>query len=280
MFGACMPAKGTGVAACDLGALDCHLQAVPIEDSVGADGIYPSASKWADSSDVHYPTYGTTEKWTSHREMRMSLGEFPPHHDTPSGGGMFSCMSGNDPCIADFRECSLDNCKEPGGGAFFVYRAPKMFLPCCICAAHPATVVEVPCGHVTVCEHCVFVYRHNPKCLVCRQDSQGRVDVHELLSEGSGPSAQVGSPPLCNSCLEKDACVLVLPCKHMTLCEDCFKKDSKGCPACGEPMDESSRVTALWRLGRKDGAKGPTGEEGSVAVYEVPAGKTSASQLS
>jgi hypothetical protein len=45
---------------------------------------------------------------------------------------------------------------------------------------------------------------------------------------------------LCVSCGERRSNVLLMPCKHMVLCDSCADVDS--CPSCGQPCKQRVRV--------------------------------------
>mmetsp|Transcript_138968 Transcript_138968/g.443747 ORF Transcript_138968/g.443747 Transcript_138968/m.443747 type:complete len:307 (-) Transcript_138968:33-953(-) len=112
----------------------------------------------------------------------------------------------------------------------------KLFQPCLICAVRPASVVEVPCGHITVCIDCYGDYQTNARCLVCRAVVAARVDVRPFLD------LVTGRPADCNVCKEAAACVVTVPCVHMTLCARCLPMKPAGCPMCGEIVEQSCAV--------------------------------------
>jgi len=60
----------------------------------------------------------------------------------------------------------------------------SLFAPCMVCAARPASIVEVPCGHITVCTECYGDYHTNVRCLRCRDQAELGPKANE--DEGSG----------------------------------------------------------------------------------------------
>lgn len=111
----------------------------------------------------------------------------------------------------------------------------RLFKPCLICAVRAASVVEVPCGHVTVCMECYGDYETNTKCLVCSTEVSARVDVGPFLDS-------FGRPALCHVCRNCVACVVTVPCVHMSLCTRCLPMKPRGCPTCGETVEQSCAV--------------------------------------
>ena len=59
-----------------------------------------------------------------------------------------------------------------------------------------------------------------------------------------GKTMAKAKPGECVVCLDAFPCVLLLPCKHLVLCEDCLKGISSGvygclmCPMCREPVEQ------------------------------------------
>ena len=55
----------------------------------------------------------------------------------------------------------------------------------------------------------------------------------------------------CCICLDGNACIQVIPCNHVCLCENCyvnFIKTERKCPICRKELNHSNplRYTALW----------------------------------
>lgn len=108
---------------------------------------------------------------------------------------------------------------------------PKLAHPCTICGANPSSIVEVPCGHVSTCVACFGCYRHNERCLRCKQKVQGRVDVLPFLDP------HTGEPRRCHMCMDAVASVVTVPCAHMCFCERCLPGNIAGCPQCGQRVE-------------------------------------------
>eukprot|EP00397_Hematodinium_sp_SG-2012_P035979 GEMP01038787.1.p1 GENE.GEMP01038787.1~~GEMP01038787.1.p1 ORF type:complete len:221 (+),score=26.46 GEMP01038787.1:224-886(+) len=109
---------------------------------------------------------------------------------------------------------------------------------CCrFCYQNPASIVEIPCGHVTTCPGCSKHYC-SPKCMVC-----GAFSTHARINISEGMSS--GRPLECYMCKCHDASVLALPCEHLICCKSCFRPCHRGCPQCGQRVIE--RVEVLWQ---------------------------------
>merc|ERR1719329_1802997 len=96
----------------------------------------------------------------------------------------------------------------------YVHHGPGsgLFSPCMVCAMMPASVVEVPCGHVNVCSNCYGDYQSNQRCLRCRDRVSARADVSPFLHEITG------RPKDCNMCRTEMVNVVVFSCVHMYFC--------------------------------------------------------------
>eukprot|EP00928_Gymnodinium_smaydae_P024543 TRINITY_DN19832_c0_g1_i1.p1 TRINITY_DN19832_c0_g1~~TRINITY_DN19832_c0_g1_i1.p1 ORF type:complete len:310 (+),score=18.89 TRINITY_DN19832_c0_g1_i1:204-1133(+) len=116
----------------------------------------------------------------------------------------------------------------------------EMFAACAVCAMRPATIVEVPCGHVNVCGECHRDYRTNTRCLRCREHVSTRLDVAPFLETVSG------RPDQCKLCRKALACVVIMPCIHMGFCKDCLPNEIIGCPTCGDVVEQMCVVQ--WAL--------------------------------
>lgn len=114
----------------------------------------------------------------------------------------------------------------------------EMFAPCVVCAHRPATIVEVPCGHVNVCAECHRDYHTNTRCIRCRGSVPMRLDLAPFLDEVTG------RPDECKICKAGFASVVMMPCIHMGFCAGCLPKNVLGCPTCGEKVD--GMCTVQW----------------------------------
>lgn len=126
----------------------------------------------------------------------------------------------------------------------------SLFAPCMVCAMRPASIIEVPCGHATVCAECFGDYHTNVRCLRCRDQVTGRVDVFPFLHEPEG------RPPECNMCKSNTASVVTLPCVHMCLCANCLPWKPNGCPTCGALVEQTCVVR--WSTGSETTRPGPS----------------------
>lgn len=145
-----------------------------------------------------------------------------------------SFVSGNDSCGADVELCVIDR-KQP------------YFVTCMHCGTAPASIVEVGCGHISLCTWCCegSAYLHNrdedlgvrSRCAVCKKESISRVDVSRFLNQ------ETGDPSFCYMCRSRLAEVLVIPCGCLCHCAHCFK-DTRGCLACGEEV--TGQTLVLW----------------------------------
>lgn len=111
-----------------------------------------------------------------------------------------------------------------------------LFVPCMVCSLRPASIVEIPCGHVGVCTECFGAYQNNVRCLRCRQLTTGRVDVSPFLERPSG------KPIDCNICKSAMASVVIIPCVHMCFCFRCLPSSFAGCPTCGRRVEKVCEV--------------------------------------
>eukprot|EP00931_Biecheleriopsis_adriatica_P089460 TRINITY_DN63585_c0_g1_i1.p1 TRINITY_DN63585_c0_g1~~TRINITY_DN63585_c0_g1_i1.p1 ORF type:complete len:234 (-),score=42.94 TRINITY_DN63585_c0_g1_i1:109-810(-) len=115
----------------------------------------------------------------------------------------------------------------------------ELFAACMVCGLHAASVVEVPCGHVTVCGECFSDYQLSPRCLRCRAEVAARVDVSAFLGEG-------GWPTMCQKCALEPVAALGLPCADLCLCWQCSLDEELPVPclACGSNVERLCKV--LW----------------------------------
>lgn len=113
---------------------------------------------------------------------------------------------------------------------------PALFSPCVICTVRPASIVEIPCGHVNVCSDCYVNAQTNKRCMRCQQQSVARVDVAPFLD------AESGKPHDCNICKNAMATVVILPCVHMCLCPRCLPQSFVGCPTCGQRVERICEI--------------------------------------
>jgi hypothetical protein len=58
----------------------------------------------------------------------------------------------------------------------------------------------------------------------------------------TGHGGAMRGPKLCTSCSQRRRSVLLLPCKHMLLCDACA--DVESCPSCGMPCKQ--RIKLHW----------------------------------
>jgi len=171
-----------------------------------------------------------------------------------------SRRGGSMPIIADPFGCQ-DPTREGDGPAMCcvpeeAQRAAALFAPCMVCAMRAATIVEVPCGHATVCVECYGDYQTNTRCLRCRDQVTARVDVAPFLDEISG------RPGECNMCKSAPACVVTIPCVHMCLCARCLPNTPAGCPTCGARVEQTCKVK--WSSG--GGAAATPSAQGGIVV--------------
>lgn len=125
---------------------------------------------------------------------------------------------------------------------------PVLSNPCMVCAVRPASIVEIPCGHPTVCMDCYGDYHTNSRCLRCRGSVLARVDVSPFLDSSTGWPSQ------CRVCRSRVANVVMVPCVHMCLCENCLPNAPAGCPTCGETVERTCVVK--WAVGENNGRPG------------------------
>lgn len=116
---------------------------------------------------------------------------------------------------------------------------PTLFQPCMVCSLRPASIVEIPCGHITVCNECYVDYQTNARCLRCRDKVSARVDIAQFLDD-------LGRPEDCYMCKKSPACVVTVPCVHMCLCSSCLPQRPVGCPTCGALVEQT--CTVKWNL--------------------------------
>lgn len=115
----------------------------------------------------------------------------------------------------------------------------ELFAPCMVCATRAACIVEIPCGHATVCVECYGDYQTNARCLRCRDQVSARVDVGPFLDE------LTGRPGDCNMCKNALASVVTIPCVHMCFCASCLPESPAGCPTCGARVERTCQVKWL-----------------------------------
>ncbi|CAE8701132.1 unnamed protein product [Polarella glacialis] len=112
----------------------------------------------------------------------------------------------------------------------------ELFAPCMVCAIHAASVLEVPCGHATVCGECFSDYQDALRCLRCRAEVTARVDVEAFLDEFTG------RPVLCQLCGITPVDVLGLPCAHMSVCSRCLPAQPQRCSLCYRRLEQTCKV--------------------------------------
>lgn len=115
-------------------------------------------------------------------------------------------------------------------------------MPCRMCFVQPASVVEIPCGHVSICSGCQLLDRSNSSCLRCRESIKARFDVRRSLDSSTG------GPSLCHNCRVNPARMLMLPCLHLILCPQCMPDLLGSCPTCGEIVDVTVEVQWEGRI--------------------------------
>lgn len=118
----------------------------------------------------------------------------------------------------------------------WVPNGPRLFQPCIVCTVRPASIVEVPCGHINVCIDCYADYQTNARCLRCRGEVTARVDTAPFLDDVTGRPAD------CHMCKDAPSCVVTLPCVHMCLCARCLPAQTVGCPVCGARVERNCMV--------------------------------------
>lgn len=119
----------------------------------------------------------------------------------------------------------------------------RFFIPCYLCQNAAATLVEVPCGHVAVCQWCdsgtmATGILARSRCVQCKGHSSSRIDISRYLDPGTG------EPKPCFICHGRHFEVLSLPCGCLCHCSNCFPHQTTGCPSCGRPVFE--RVVIAW----------------------------------
>jgi hypothetical protein len=113
----------------------------------------------------------------------------------------------------------------------------QMFAACVVCALRPASILEVPCGHINVCCECHRDYQTNTRCIRCRENVPIRIDLAPFLDA-------TGRPVQCLMCQAAVASVVMMPCIHMAFCHRCLPTTVAGCPTCGERVTQTCKV--LW----------------------------------
>lgn len=108
--------------------------------------------------------------------------------------------------------------------------APMPYAPCSWCNSAPATIVDIPCGHVNSCAMCVNRAKAS-QCPRCRKPVESKVDVSNFVDKDTG------APQKCNICRTARAHMVMLPCAHMSFCRGCLPKQVAGCPSCGAEVE-------------------------------------------
>ncbi|CAL9205510.1 unnamed protein product [Musa hybrid cultivar] len=78
------------------------------------------------------------------------------------------------------------------------------------------------------------------------QEGYGDSEAAKLLVDDAqsccfGVEERVQRRTVCRACGKKDVCVLLLPCKHLSLCKDCESK-AHACPICGSSKEVSLQI--------------------------------------
>ncbi len=51
---------------------------------------------------------------------------------------------------------------------------------------------------------------------------------------------------LCVICQDKEKCIMILPCRHLCICQDCqgplLAQDSVSCPICRKPLRQTIKA--------------------------------------
>lgn len=107
---------------------------------------------------------------------------------------------------------------------------------CIICLSNHKSILSMPCGHMTYCDHCRqdqnFNDRFHDECAVCRGGISQTIalDPEDMVK-------------YCLFCNKKPKDILVLPCQHLLSCSDCLENWSiTKCPTCDKTITETKKI--------------------------------------
>lgn len=112
-----------------------------------------------------------------------------------------------------------------------------LFSPseCTVCWSAPASAI-MPCGHMPCCHDCLEQLP-NPECPLCRVAYSDLVALEEVYALKA-----------CNGCQKIPPDMLIIDCKHLLDCEECF---TGFCPLC-KKNDAKARKIFLHDQNYKD----------------------------
>ena len=113
---------------------------------------------------------------------------------------------------------------------------------CCICMESLAQVTLSPCNHSKFCLPCIkIVVEGERPCPLCRAPIHGgTIDGREsLIIHKVEVVEEKDDVEECRICLDRGACVKILPCGHSSFCAFCIftvKRMGGPCPCCSGPI--------------------------------------------
>eukprot|EP00746_Dinoflagellata_sp_MGD_P056045 gnl/MRDRNA2_/MRDRNA2_24338_c0_seq1.p1 gnl/MRDRNA2_/MRDRNA2_24338_c0~~gnl/MRDRNA2_/MRDRNA2_24338_c0_seq1.p1 ORF type:complete len:284 (-),score=26.33 gnl/MRDRNA2_/MRDRNA2_24338_c0_seq1:1-852(-) len=246
------------VASLDVGALTCQLERRPLGDvcSIGnpEDLGFANAGRKPETQPNHPAQAHTARQKNSNGS---SCGDFD--------AGALSCQLQSVSMESEVSNCTQGDAQYRSSGSLFTLHDflcttgedqgcrrssdlcflgnSRFFIPCYLCQNAPAALVEVPCGHVALCQWCdsgtvATGSLIRGKCVQCDRPSSARIDISRYLESASG------EPKVCFVCHTTSVEVLSLPCGCLCHCANCFPDQTTGCPSCGHAVIE--RVVIAW----------------------------------
>lgn len=242
----------------DVGVLECSQRPLPLQHAYTVVGGCCTTATGAAAGSGGGGAAGGGQR--SFASAGRPAREAPPSSSSPcSLVDPFGCQ---DPrySVCDLDESMRLCCIAPG---WTQGTGASLFQPCLVCSLRAASIVEVPCGHITVCDECYADYKTNSRCLRCRDQVAARVDIKQFLDE-------LGRPEDCYMCKSSLASVVTVPCVHMCLCAQCLPQRPAGCPTCGERVERTcvvkwSAAAATSAAAGSGGPQQPPSEQGAAS---------------
>ena len=124
----------------------------------------------------------------------------------------------------------------------------KMGPECSICLDAEAVIALMPCGHRCVCEAPACMLQQlcpidsvYAIMLMCWQERPGARYVMEVIrTQLQDALAKMG--PECSICLDAEALIALMPCRHRCVCEAPACMLQQLCPICRKPVVEAKRI--------------------------------------